>query len=253
MTALVALTDVELEVLEAAHLRALAPDHLAPPTSASPGSARQEALASLVARGVLGRDGELVEHDDLGRFLGVALDIRVAARAVVVLDRVMGPQESGGEDIHAARLLHLTGAGVCVEDQDAAGVRALGLVADAEGAAAAVTAFLVPPDAVAGEGEDVVAGPGPDALMRALRGPSVLAELSLLLPAETGGRPAVEQTHLLALGPGGCFRSTRPSGPGAREEAMRFTPVAPGWAHAWMLEVCGSVPDQGLGEGTMTG
>lgn len=266
MTGLVVLTTTELEVLEEAHLRTLG---VQPPPRESPtgseeeahhGAARREAAASLVARGLTDPTGCLVERDDLGSLVATALDLRLASDRVVVLDRVIGPTGTGEEDLHGARLLHLSPAGVCVEDLDGSGLRGLGLLADPEDAVGIATAFLVPPDARDGAGEPFGAGPAPPGLMVALRRPTVLAEVSLLVPEED--RSQLVEAHLLALGPQGCFRSTRPAGPRDRGRpvravpveggGMRFAPVPTGWVGEWVGGVVRAmVAEESPREGTM--
>ncbi|WP_131105172.1 hypothetical protein [Ornithinimicrobium sufpigmenti] len=259
------LTAVELTVLEEAHARGLSAQASAPgftgseevpdtgpvdagPTGAEPNDAGwSQARWSLVARGLLTTDGGLPEDTDLGRLLQTLLDVRLAAAALVVVERLVG---DGRRDV---RLLHLVPQGGVVEDVHPEGLHGLDLMLSADRLVAAVTEMLVPADARAGDGPEVTADlagaaarPGAaDAsvlLPALLHHPTVLAELTMV-------RPQHEATgHLVALGPGGCWAGPTPSGLGL----LRLSPVGPGWvgevATSWVQDVVG-VP----GGGTMAG
>lgn len=248
------LTAHELTVLEEAHVRGLAsrghaartldPEdagsdgvgvHDAGPHDvgvhdADPQEAGQaQARRSLLARGLLSPVGLLPEGTDLGLLLETLLDVRLAAQALVVVERLLG---EGRRDL---RLLHLVAEGGVVEDIHPEGLHGLDLVLEGADLVAAVTEMVVPDDATAGDGPEVTlelsdVGVLPDVLRR----PTVLAELTLVLPQgeETG--------HLVALGPGGCWAGRRSSG----RDVLRLWPVAPGWveelASSW---VCGVVDD----------
>lgn len=259
MTALLVLTEAELEVTEEAHLRGLSEE---PVDAARPDETHgdldseehRQARLSLVARGVIDSDGRLVEEGDLGQFLTVALDHRLASTTVLVLDRIMGlPQDGsteGEQDQHTARVLHLAPGSACVEDLDPGGLRSLGLVSETEELVAAATTFLLPPDSVAGTGGGVVATGQTSELMDALGRPTVLAELILLEQAP--GATRILQTHLLAIGPGGCYLATRPVDTDPTQ-GMAFRPVGPEWVGEWVRAAVESVARRGWPEGTMTG
>ena len=249
----VTLTDVELTVLEQAHLRALdgggAP---AGHTSGPDGEVRR----SLRARGLLTADGGLAtgsstadEPPDLAGAVGLALDVRLAADVVVVAQRLVGRlvdgqrQSDAPSAVGSARVLHLTGAGACVEDLDEEGLVSLSLTTDPARAAGSLPDALLPPDAVDGTGEPVQVVPGAlGRLPEVLGRPTVLAELTVLLPAEPApgqdedgrhpdGAPAATRV-MLALGPGGCWAGQAgqagQAGPG---EDAQFTlhPVQRTW------------------------
>ena len=250
------LTAEELAVLEAAHHRSLTaltgepvsevgvpgaePDR---PTGqidgpGPPGEAGLvQARCSLVARGLLSPAGQLEPDTDLGLLLQALLDVRVAAEAVVVVERLLG---DGRRDL---RLLHLVPQGGVVEDVHPEGLHGLDLALRGADLLAAVTQLVVPDDATRGEGSQIsVEMTDVAALPELLHRPTVLAELTMLRPAEE------ETGHLVALGPRGCWAGPRPSGRGL----LRLSPVEPGWvgelAGGWIRAV---VPE--LGGGTMAG
>lgn len=229
------LTAQELAVLEQAHAQELGwapgdleepvepgeprePGETGDPTEADEAGAEAEEVQldqarwSLTARGLLTRDGLLPVDTDLGLLVQTFLDVRVAAQALVVVERLTG---EGRRDL---RLLHLLPEGGVVEDVHAEGLHGLDLALSAPDMVEAVTRMVVPPDAVPGEGSDLVvedvAG-----LPAALREPTVLAELSLVHPE------GEEIGHLVALGPGGCWAGPRPNG----RAPLRLRPVPPGW------------------------
>lgn len=206
------LTEEELAVLEQAHLRSLIDAEDGAPSDAGAGEARR----SLVGRGLLTPHGTLPDDTDLGLLLQTMLDVRVAAEALVVVERLLG---EGRRDL---RLLHLVPQGGVVEDVHPDGLHGLDLALGPADLVAAVMQMVVPDDATAGQGLDVSVGPDELAGLPELLGrPTVLAELTVLRPDEE------EATgHLVALGPDGCWAGERPSGQGP-PEGLRLSPVGP--------------------------
>ncbi|QFG68944.1 hypothetical protein [Ornithinimicrobium pratense] len=264
------LTAEELAVLEEAHTRGLAAlpgqpelsgqpelaesqetqlDQVATRTGAadrsSPGLVRDAGSAqarwSLIARGLLTPDGQLPEDTDVGLLLQTLLDVRLAAEALVVVERLLG---EGRRDV---RLLHLVPQGGVVEDVHPEGLHGLDLGLDVRGLVTSVTEMVVPADARGGDGPEVTADledvAGVSSLLPTLlHRPTVLAELTM-------ARPQQEATgHLVALGPRGCWAGPTPAGQGL----LRLSPVEPGWVGelvtSWVQGVVG-IP----GGGTMSG
>lgn len=201
------------------------PDH----GEARPPADLAQARWSLVARGLLLPEGRLPEGTELGLLLQTLLDVRLAADAMVVVERLTG---EGRRDL---RLLHLVPQGGVVEDVHPEGLHGLDLALSGSDLVAAVTEMVVPADARAGAGEEItLVMADVDALPVALHHPTVLAELTLV-PAR-----GVEVGHLVALGPRGCWAGPRPRG----QEPLRLAPVEPGWveelAASWVHDL---VPD----------
>lgn len=278
---LLVLTDVELGVLERAHLRDLAhgASRGADAPAAAPCVQRElepvvpvedddpraaEAERSLRARGVVAVDGSLTSLTAAGALAQLLLDVRLGARAVVVVERLLGapaPVDEdgptptpGGAHQRDLRLLHLVPEGGVVEDLHPEGLHGLDLVVDLAGLVQAVTQVLLPVDAVPGDPHveiPPVDPASPELLADLLGRPTVLAELTLLVPPDEGdaradgqhdgaggadGHPQPEG-HLVALGPGGCHAAPRPA-PG---ELLRFAPVDPGWVHDLVARWVGGV------------
>lgn len=265
---LLCLTATELEVLEVAHLHGLAGHRPTPAQEGEdPGPAWMEAIASLTARGLLDARGRLNEGTAAGQAAQTMLDVRLAAGAVVVVERLV---EAGGAR-RDLRLLHLLPLGAVVEDVHAEGLHGLDLVLDAGPLVEGTVAMLVPH----GMDDDEAAGSPPRRLvevdtadpeaasrMPALLGhPTVLAELSLVpasspgsvgspgsagppgSPASIGGSQPAITGHLLALGPAGCWAAVRAEGP------LRFSRVPASWLRetleAWVATVLEDLPDPG--------
>lgn len=269
------LTAAELTLLEAAHVRGLAthaPEtHLAGeetigdtvlagggatdagepddgPTGRGPtAGALGQARWSLVARGLLSSDGRLPEDTDLGLLLQTLLDVRLAAEALVVVERLVG---EGRRDV---RLLHLLPQGGVVEDVYPEGLHGLDLMLSGARLVTAVTEMLVPADATGGDGPQVIAdlpersAPGEASglwtrLPALLHHPTVLAEVTMVRPQQEA------VGHLVALGPRGCWAGPTPTARGL----LRLSPVEPEWIGelmtSWVQEVVGAP-----GEGTMSG
>lgn len=249
------LTAEELSVLERAHLQGLddcvpgragGADRPSAPAvddpvrdpgepGGGPGAELVQARRSLTARGLLSPEGLLPQETDLGVLLQILLDVRVAAQALVVVERLLG------EGRRELRLLHLVEGGGVVEDVHPEGLHGLDLTLDEDRLVAAVTEMVVPHDAAPGAGAPVTLAMADAAsLPGALHRPTVLAELTLVRPR--GG----ETGHLVALGPGGCWAGPRPSG----REPLRLSPIGPGWVGrtvgGWVRDVVG-----GAGGGTM--
>ncbi len=276
----VVLTDVELAVLEAAHRRLLGqPEHGAPPEEqAGTAGAEREARRSLVARGLLGEDGELPEDDDVALLLGTVLDVRLAAERVLVVERILtgagsgqggslGSGRRGGSDDlrvrRGTRLVHLVRSGACVEDLLVNGSHHLYLLLERDEVVPWVTRVTVPPDAVAATGPTLAVHPGrPDEIPKVLGHPTVLVELSVLAPTAEASdavrrRSAARPHHLLALGPSGCWVcEVDPRTP--LPESVVFTPVHPGWVGEWVRSAldegrAAGRREAGDGQGTMSG
>ncbi|WP_299519919.1 hypothetical protein [uncultured Serinicoccus sp.] len=215
-------TAVELELLEDAHDRSLDPATLdegaarlgtvtgptpraCPPAAQErPRPARAEALLSLQGRGLLDADGALTAGTALTDLVLVMLDVRVAAEALLVVERRL----AGAEDRPDLRLLHLVAAGGVVEDLHAGGWHGLDLLVDPGQLAEEALAPVLPPDARAGRGEPVVLDPDdPDAAAAAL-GAGLLAELTLARPGS-----GTEESVLLAVGESGCHVAWAPATP----------------------------------------
>ena len=218
---LLTLTGTELEVLEAAHLVGLAGHRPVDADEDGVGEAWVEAIRSLGARGLLGADGGLSQDNAVGMLVRTLLDVRLGAAAVVVVERLLGAPDERRD----LRLLHLLPLGAVVEDLHEEGWHGFDLVLDPDLLVAAVVEMLVPPDAAPGTGGPQLVDPGqPGQMAGQLGHPTVLAELTLVVPE--GQAP--EQSHLVAMGPGGCFEAVRDGhGP-----ALRFGPVDPGWVEA---------------------
>lgn len=245
---LLCVTATELEVLEAAHLHGLAGHRpAAVREGADPEPAWMEAIASLTARGLLDGRGLLHEGTAAGQAAQTMLDVRLAASAVVVVERLV---EAGGAR-RDLRLLHLLPLGAVVEDVHAEGLHGLDLALDARPLVDGTLAMLVPdglvpdvpveagaagqPGAVGLAAEavppaqtvevDLGDPDGPARLPGLLGHPTVLAELSLApAPAgEPGGPPPATTGHLVAIGPAGCWVAARADG------LLRFRRVPVAW------------------------
>ena len=271
----VVVTDLELSLLEDAHLRLLGEDLTAGSSGtehqAAPGAAA-EARLSLVARGLLDEHGELSGTDGATEVVMTMLDVRLAADVVLVAERVVaagpvldsasGATGPGGRRL--VRLVHVVGSGACVEDVLPDGAHHLHLLVDRDALAPWVTAATVPPDAAPGTGPPRAVNPTrPETIATELSGPTALVELSALVPDRTAD-PSPDASmpsahHLVALGPAGCWvtdvdvRRTLP-------ERVVFRPVDPAWVGEWVRTVldddpAGSPAVRGPGgeEGTMTG
>lgn len=271
----VVVTDLELSLLEDAHLRLLAEDLGAgssgPGREASPDAAA-EARLSLVARGLLDERGELSGTDEATELVTTMLDVRLAADVVLVAERVgaadpvldsaSGTTGPGGRRL--VRLVHVVGSGACVEDVLPDGAHHLHLLLDRDAVALWVTAATVPPGAATGTGPPRTVDPArPETIAAGLSGPTALVELSALVPGRAAdpspGASVPSAHHLAALGPSGCWvtdvDARRPL-----PERVVFRPVEPAWVGEWVRTVldddpAGSPAVRGTGgeEGTMTG
>ncbi|ANS80695.1 hypothetical protein SGUI_3299 [Serinicoccus hydrothermalis] len=218
---LLVLTSEELDLLEAAHARHLGldPDTVSTTTAPGPdGTARAEAMRSLQGRGLLDERGLLTEDSALADLVLLLLDVRLAARALLVVERRL----AGAEERPDLRLLHLLETGGVVEDLHHGGWHGLDLCLEADDLAERALAPVLPPDAVAGDGEPVVLDPAdPDASAARLRA-SVLAQLTLASP-----EAEIEESVLLAVGERGCHLARRGHGPDAEVAAAVLEPVDP--------------------------
>lgn len=227
------LTPEELDLLEEAHAHSLGvePERDVPVTPA-----RAQALHSLQGRGLLGGDARLLEGGALTDLVLLMLDVRVAADALLVVERRL----AGSEDRPDLRLLHLLPSGGVVEDLHPGGWHGLDLHVDPDLLAEQALATVLPPDARAGEGDDLVLDLGdPDAA--ASWGAVLLAELTLARPA--GG---TEESVLLAVGSSGCHLATDP---GRTDGRVTFVPTTPEvvqtMVREWVSRVVDPVEDQG--------
>lgn len=238
----VVFTVAELLVLEAAHGDELhrstpgGPDPRWPagdgwrPPSAAPGHSRrspatseaararlEEARLSLRGRGLLTPDGELGGGGP-GGLVQLLLDVRFAARAMVVAERVVLREQARPE----LRTLHLFPDGGVVEDQHPDGLVGMHLARRADHLVDAVTEAILPVDAVPGTGGSRVLDPTrPEVLADRLAGSLVLVDLTLHRP----GREEVE-TWVLAVGADGCYLGPAPDRSGGDSE-VTLRPVDP--------------------------
>lgn len=165
--------------------------------------------------------------------LGLTLTLRALAPAVLGLQRVLGPlcaDASAGnrheaEPTTAVRYLHLHPEIAVIEDVTPDGMHSL-LTVLPQRYADAVADFIRPPEAVPGTGaahrlEDTGDTAVAD-LLAALGHPTVLVEAATLcapgVPVRGRDGPDGPVTQMLALGPGGCFRSP---------DAIVYHPVDP--------------------------
>lgn len=212
----------------------------------------EEARSSLIARGLLELDGSSRPTGEHGHLLQVALDLRLCgASEVITLRRITGPPAdatvedvAGHQDI--TRLMHLTPFGAGVEDVHG-DFHHLSLALDTESQVEAVTTFLLPHDAVDGTGAGVqspTTGPGEtvgevEHMLTLLHHPTVLAEISRLVAHGEDYR--LQESHLLALGPGGCFLRSRDLQSAATAHGTLFAPVSTGWVTTWIEELVAEV------------
>nr|WP_237565629.1 hypothetical protein [Ornithinimicrobium cavernae] len=158
--------------------------------------------------------------------LGLTLSLRELAPVVLGLQRVLGPRRDDPvphdqpEPTVAVRYLHLHADVAVIEDVTADGMHSL-LTVFPDRYPEAVADFIRPPGAVPGEGETRFLGepvgsnpgrhPAGEAavadLLAALGHPTVLVEVALLRVVGGGAAPAEPTQQMLALGPGGTFRS----------------------------------------------
>lgn len=276
-------TEAELAVLEAAHLRLLGeprPRALCR-DEAQPGTAEGEAWMSLAARGLLDERGELREEGDLGLVVSTVLDVRLGAHATLVVERMVlgrgtevagrpcpdGAQPEPEPARHGLRLVHLIGSAACVEDLIPDGSHHLYLLLSLQDAVRAVTDATVPPGARAGSGRPrVVRTDLPEQMRTLLEHPTVLVDLAAVtpsLPDEGSGAPAGpvdarSAHHLVAMGPSGCWVADIDR-EGPVPATVVFSPIDPGWVERWVRSVMeGSAPSAGGpvaggGQGTMSG
>ena len=261
-------TPAELEVLEDAHARLLdasahegagddrrgttgrpeRADRPVAPVAHRPG--RPEAVQSLQGRGLIDAEGALATGAPFADLVLVMLDVRVAAEALIVVERRL----AGAEEHPDLRLLHLIAAGGVVEDLHPGGWHGLDLLVDPGRLAEQALAPLLPPDAAAGRGEPVVLDPeDPDAAAATL-GARLLAELTLARPGA-----GTEESVLLAVGDSGCHVAWAPAAsPGdpatapaagegtASRPAPTFAPTSPealrGLVREWVSRVVEPVP-----------
>lgn len=243
------LTAVELDVLGAAHLRSLGePD----PSGGQLDDVQAQARLSLMSRGLLDADGELMAAGVVGQALCLMLDIRVGVPSVLVVDRVLGAAPGGAQDgeregaqdgaqeSRSTRVLHVMDIGACVEDIDPLGLHQLTLLPGPEDHVEALTGFLLPPDAAAAEGPPVD-GSGHEAheLLQRLGRPTVIGEAFVLRRGSDDADSQVDSAHLVSAGPGGCFVGERRS---PDPHALPcFEPVSPEQITAWAEEMIAAV------------
>ena len=229
-----------------------------------------ETALSLMARGMIDEQGCLRVDSVAGVVVAHILDTMVSADLVVIIERLVGRAEEGDSSLETetqelenqelenqeperqepeprepetqepwpeadVRILHLHHSGEgSVQDILPSGIHSLSVLADPEQLATILTELLVPADAVPGTGPQRRAHPErPEELPELLGKPSVLAELTALAP------DGLEDAHLIALGPGGCFTAARPPDPGPQAPIPDFVfePVGPGWAIDWVQDL----------------
>lgn len=264
----VVLTEAELDVLEKAHLRhagltlaglagrpgVVGDTDVDDPDTAAPEVLR-EAARSLRLRGLLRPDGVVRDDGELGGQLTLMLDVRFTASRVLLVHRVVaGPSDQdpvGARDDHLIvgdRLVHLAGVCACLEDVFPDGSRHLYLEPDLDLVPAWVADVTVPQDAAAGGGPPRTVRPDRmEEELEVLGLPTVAARLEVLVRPTDGGEPLVASSHLLALGPRGCWVAdlARPEA----SSAVELRPVSPDWVQRWTRRQVAHVAE----EGTMSG
>lgn len=183
-----------------------------------PGSSRRGEADHPGAAQPVGVSWEAVEP------LGLTLTLRELAPAVLGLRRVLGapgdPTAQGddppAEGTSAVRYLHLHDEIAVIEDVSDAGMHSL-LPVFPDRYHDAVADFIRPPDATAGRGGVRSLDGTVEALLGDLGGPTVLVESSLITGLHDGV-PSEPVTEMLALGPGGTFRS---------HDSVTYHPVDP--------------------------
>lgn len=211
------LTEEELWVLTDGRLGVVPPRIAEPEDPAATDLIRSVALRALMARGLVlpravRRDGVAWEAAEP---LGMALQLRELAPTVLGLHRALGPlagdQDGGQGHAHpvgtsAVRYLHLHEELGVIEDVTDDGMHSL-LPVFPDRYREAVADFIRPPDAVAGRGDVRQLGDSVESLLVALGSPTVLVEASVVTGIGPGGPPPEPVGQMLALGPGGTFRS----------------------------------------------
>lgn len=175
--------------------------------------------------------------------LGMTLHLRHTAPTVLILDRVLGTLRD--EAVHGApgftsamRYLHLHHDLGVIEDVTPDGMHGL-LTVYADRFEDAIADFILPPDAVAGQGEPRRlrnGGGGPRTaehehalheLLESMGVPPVLVEAAVLRLGGQDSAPSMTDARMLALGPGGCFSST---------DSVTYHPVEPRQAVRGLLD-----------------
>lgn len=218
------LTEEELLVLTDDDLGVVPPRLRLPDTTEGAELVRTVALRALMARGLvspLPRATSILGAEAAGSAdgvgweaaepLGLTLSLRALATAVLGLQRVLGPRveevpagrADETESTTATRYLHLHPQIAVIEDVTTDGMHSL-LTVLPDRFDDAVSDFIRPPEAVPGTGKPRrLASTGDTAvadLLTSLGHPTVLVEAAVL----SGPAPV---SQMLALGPGGCFRS----------------------------------------------
>ncbi len=193
--------------------------------------------------------------------LGLTLSLREVAPVVLGLQRVLGPRVAEVSDPGdaqssiAIRYLHLHPDVAVIEDVTPAGMHSF-LTVFADRFAEAVADFIRPPEAVPGATgphtlrTDSVRSltdaerPAVAELLSCLGHPTVLVEAAMVWGLTSGASPAQPESLLLALGPGGSYRS---------RDSRTYHPVDPDRAIAELLaqalDGCQGPPAQGNGAG----
>lgn len=184
--------------------------------------------------------------------LGLTLTLRELAPTVLALRRELGAlreeAQSGGpesEGTSAVRYLHLHREIAVIEDVTDDGMHSF-LPVFPDRYQDAVAEFIKPPDAIAGQGGVQSLDGTVEELLEALGSPTVLVETSLITGVGEGVPPAEPVSQMLALGPGGSFRS---------HDSLTYHPVDPDGAIADLLrEALGAqAGNDWVGEGSGAG
>lgn len=231
------LTEEELWVLTDGTLGVVPPRIAEPEDPAAADLIRSVALRALMARGLVlprGTRGDGVDWE-AAEPLGMALQLRELAPTVLGLHRALGPlaADQDGKKGHAdpegtsaVRYLHLHEELGVIEDVTDDGMHSL-LPVFPDRYREAVADFIRPPDAVAGRGDVRHLEDSVGDLLDALGSPTVLVEASLVTGIGLGGPPPEPVGQMLALGPGGTFRS---------HDSRKYHPVDPDGVIAELLQ-----------------
>ncbi|WP_114906138.1 hypothetical protein [Ornithinimicrobium murale] len=244
------LTEEELLVLTKGSL-GIVPRRIPQPEDPAAADLMQSmALRTLMARGLVlptgAPTGEGVSWEVIEP-LGLTLQLRELAPAVLGLHRVLGPlsadatDQKGGPETagtHAVRYLHLHEEIAVIEDVTDSGMHGL-LTVFPDRYQDAVADFIRPPDATPGRGAVRVLDGAVEDLLEALGHPTVLVEASRLTGIGSEAPPTHPLSLMLALGPGGTFRA---------HDSVSYHPVDPDGAIAELL--CDTLSGVGTGAGT---
>ena len=183
--------------------------------------------------------------------LGLTLALRALAPRVLALQRVLGPRAqdvlgSGHQPADssvATRYLHLHEEIGVIEDVTPQGMHSF-LTVYPERYADAVSDFIRPPDAVAGQGGVRQLTDSVEDLLGALGGPTVLVEVSLITGIGADALLPEPVGQVLTFGPAGSFRSL---------DSISYHPVDPDLASSELVDEAlgreSAWPQNGAGAG----